>query len=195
MYSLLPFLIWIHFRPSFRKVLICMLISGWIYHIAMVGWMRHVSFGGMCTATFLLSCYQSIWFLFARAWYPRFSKGNFNSRLLIIVGLSALWVSIEWLRTLFTLGFPWCPLAATQWERPILLQAAFFAGSWAVSFFLIFFNLCIGSYLHHLFVRRRQAVGFFNRSICPELYLGISTSVPYDIPFFYRSRVRFSSSQ
>jgi hypothetical protein len=24
-----------------------------------------------------------------------------------------------------------------------------------------------------LFVRRRQAVGFFNRSICPELHLGI----------------------
>ena len=181
---LLPFLIWIHFRPSFRKVLIGMLVSGWIYHIAMVGWMRHVSFGGMCTATFLLSCYQSVWFLFARAWYSRFLRGGFNSRLLIIVGLSALWVSIEWLRTLFTLGFPWCPLAATQWERPILLQSAFFTGSWAVSFFLVFFNLCIGSYLHHLFVRRRQAVGFFNRSICPELYLGILLLFLMIYPFF-----------
>ena len=60
---LLPVLIWFHFRPSFRKTLICILLSGWVYQIMMVGWMRHISMGGMITATFLLSCFQSVWFL------------------------------------------------------------------------------------------------------------------------------------
>ena len=59
---LLPVLIWFHFHPSFRKTLICILLSGWVYQIMMVGWMRHISMGGMITATFLLSCFQSVWF-------------------------------------------------------------------------------------------------------------------------------------
>ena len=43
---LLPILIWFYFRPTLSKVLVCSFV-GWIYQIAMVGWMRHVSFGGM----------------------------------------------------------------------------------------------------------------------------------------------------
>lgn len=183
---LFPVLIWFHFRPCFRKVLTCLLLAGWFYQIAMVGWMRHVSFGGMCTATFLLSCYHAVWFLFVRAWYPHFAQGSFSVRLLVLVGLSALWVAIEWGRTLFTLGFPWCPLSASQWERPVLLQTAYFGGAWTVSFFLVFFNLCLGSYLHHLFVRRRRAHGFFNRSICPELYLGLSLLFFMVYPYFLK---------
>jgi apolipoprotein N-acyltransferase len=184
---LLPVLIWFHFRPGLRKCIICLLLAGWAYQIALVGWMRHVSFGGMTVATFLLSLYHLVWFLVARAWYPRFSSGTFGVRFLVIVGLSALWVSIEWARTLFTLGFPWCPLSVTQWERPVLLQTALFGGGWTVSFFLVFFNLCIGSYLHHLLVRRRKAEGFFNRSICPELYLGILLLMLMVYPFFASS--------
>ena len=170
-FFLLPVLIWFHFRPSFRKTLICILFSGWIYQIMMVGWMRHISFGGMITATFLLSCFQSVWFLVARSWIGRIDLLAFPARFLLIVGLSCLWVAIEWIRTLFTLGFPWCPLSVTQWERPILLQVASFGGGWAISFFLIFFNLCTASYLHHLLVRRHQVKGFLNRSICPDLYI------------------------
>jgi apolipoprotein N-acyltransferase len=183
---LLPVLIWFHFRPGYRKVFICLLLSGWAYQIAMVGWMRHVSFGGMCTATFLLSFYFSIWFALARMLYPWFSQGGFRVRLLVFVALSSLWVAIEWGRTLFTLGFPWCPLSATQWERPVLLQACSYTGGWAVSFFLVFFNLCVASYLHHLLVRRRNATGLFTRSICPELYLGILLLFLMVYPFFSR---------
>jgi apolipoprotein N-acyltransferase len=181
---LLPVLIWFHFRPGYRKVLICLLLSGWAYQIAMVGWMRHVSFGGMCTATFLLSFYQAIWYVVARMLFSWFSEGGLKVRILVLVALSSLWVAVEWGRTLFTLGFPWCPLSVTQWERPVLLQASSYAGGWVVSFFLVFFNLCVGSYLHHLLIRRRKAEGFFNRSICPELYLGILMLFLMVYPFF-----------
>ena len=181
---LLPVLIWFHFRPSFRKTLICILLSGWVYQIMMVGWMRHISFGGMITATFLLSCFQSVWFLVARSWIGRIDLVAFPARFLLIVGLSSLWVAIEWIRTLFTLGFPWCPLSVTQWERPVLLQVASFGGGWTISFFLIFFNLCTASYLHHLLVRRHQAKGFFNRSICPDLYIAVLILFLMVYPYF-----------
>ena len=137
----------------------------------MVGWMRHVSFGGMCVATFLLSCYNTVWFLFAYCWFPRFVSGTFAQRFLVLVGLSALWVTIEWLRTLITLGFPWCPLSITQWERPVLLQTTYFAGGWTVSFSR-FFNLCVGAYLT-TFCSQTNGNRIFSRSICPELYLGL----------------------
>ena len=181
---LIPVLIWFHFRPSFRKTLICILLSGWIYQIMMVGWMRHISLGGMITATFLLSCFQSVWFLVARSWIERIDLLGFPQRFLVIMGLSCLWVSIEWIRTLFTLGFPWCPLSVSQWERPVLLQAAWHGGSWTISFFLIFFNLCIGSYLHHLLVRRHKTKGFLIRSICPDLYIALLVLFLMVYPYF-----------
>ena len=41
-----------------------------------------------------------------------------------------------------------------------------------MSFFLVFFNLCLASYLHHLLVRRKQKHqnGYFS-SLCPDFYL------------------------
>ncbi len=185
---LVPVLAWLYSRPSTLKVFGCIIITGWIYQVAMVGWMRHVSFGGMCLATFLLSFYSSIWFLFAHSWINFFRKSTFAGRLLVITGLSALWVSIEWGRTLFTLGFPWCPLSVTQWERPVLLQGASVLGAWSVSFFLIFFNLSVCSYLHHLFIRRRQGKGFLNRTICPELYISLFLLFLMVYPFFINQK-------
>lgn len=181
---LLPVLAWFHFKPGYRKTIICLFISGWVYQVAMVGWMRHVSPGGMWFATFLLSCYNLPWFLAARFMYERFSTGGFISRFLVILGLSCFWVFIEWARTLFTLGFPWCPLSVTQWERPVILQVAYFSGGWSVSFFLVFFNLCVGSYIHHILIRRRTAKGFIERSICPDLYLGLLLLFFMVFPFF-----------
>ena len=181
---LLPVLIWFHFRPGFRKTLICILLTGWIYQIMLVGWMRHISTGGMLLATFLLSCFQCVWFLVARSWVSRIDFLAFPVRLLLIVGLSSLWVAIEWIRTLFTLGFPWCPLSVTQWERPVLLQTAWYGGGWTISFFLIFFNLSAASYLHHLLVRRHKANGFLIRSICPDLYIAVLILLFMVYPYF-----------
>ena len=70
----------------------------------------------------------------------------FLLRILLITGLASPWVLIEWAKKSFSLGFPWCPLSVTQWERPAILQLVPYFGGWIVSFFLIFFNLCLLSY-------------------------------------------------
>jgi len=181
---LVPFLAWMHFRPSTRKLVLCTLLCGWVYQAMMVGWMRHVSPGGVGLATFLLSLYYLPWFLFAHRWYPRFNQSKAGGRLLILLGLSSLWVSLEWVRTFFTLGFPWCPVSATQWQRPVLLQASSFLGSGAISFFLVFFNLSVASYIHHLLIRRKTGQGLLNRSICPEFYLGLLMLLGAASPYF-----------
>jgi len=138
----------------------------------------------MLAATCLLSLYNLPWFLLAAKLIPRATVGGFGRRIATMVCLSATWVSIEWARGQFTLGFPWCPLAATQWERPAILQMLPWTGAWSVSFFLVFFNLTLASYLHHLLVRRRKPQGGAFSSFCPDFYVGILLFALMVSPFF-----------
>lgn len=183
-FFLLPAIIWFCFRPTFREVTIAFFLAGVLYHLSLVGWMRHISPGGMLMACVLLSLYHLPWFLLARFLVPIASQSNFSKRFLIFLILPAAWVSTEWLRCQFTLGFPWCPLSVTQWERPVLLQTSQWLGSWGVSFFLVLFNLGIASYLHHLLVRRRGAKGGMFKNFCPDFYFVLIVFVFMISPFF-----------
>ena len=131
---------------------------------------RHVSFR-LAAMAIILSSYNLPWYIAARKLAPIFVVGSFRVRLTLLLGLSSLWVVIEWARGLFSLGFPWCPLSVTQWERPALLQLVPYFGGFIVSFFLIFFNLCLASYVHHLLVRRTKGnpSGYFS-NLCPDFY-------------------------
>lgn len=183
-FFLLPCLIWFSFAPGWKKITFAFLTAGILYHVTLVGWIRHITVPGMCAATFLLSLYNLPWFLMAGKLIPLAAKGGFRKRLAIMIGLSAFWVSIEWARGQFTLGFPWCPLSVTQWERPAILQTLPWTGAWSVSFFLVFFNLTLASYLHHLLVRRRKRQGGAFSSFCPDFYVGILLFVLMVSPFF-----------
>lgn len=171
-FFLLPVLVWFTFKPKLKVVFLTVFITGFIYHVGMIGWIRHVTLIGMVLASIITTSYILPWFLLAGRWIDRYSHEGFFLRLVLILALSSIWVIIEWLRSLFSLGFPWCPLSVTQWERPAILQLVPFAGGWLVSFFLVFFNLCLASYLHHLLVRRKQKHpnGYFS-SLCPDFYL------------------------
>ncbi len=184
-FFLLPAMIWFVYKPKVRIVLLAFFLGGFLYHVSLIGWMRHVVLGGMLSASVLLSIYYLPWFVLARILIPWALGGSFINRLVTIFGLSFAWVSMEWLRCQFTLGFPWCPLSITQWERPVLLQTSQWFGAWIVSFFLIFFNLCLGSYVHHLLIRRRQSKSGMFGSFCPDFYLAILLFVFMISPFFW----------
>ena len=170
-FFLLPFLIWINFKPEQKSVLISLFVTGVLYQISLLFWIRHVSLPGLFAMAIILSSYNLPWYIAARKLAPIFTTGSFIVRLALLVGLSSFWVVIEWVRGLFSLGFPWCPLSVTQWERPALLQLVPYFGGFIVSFFLIFFNLCLASYLHHLLVRRTKSKhsSYFS-NLCPDFY-------------------------
>ncbi len=182
---LLPVLCWLYSRPSYRTVGFSCLFFGWLYYLTLLGWLRHVTVPGLAMGSFLLAAYLSLWFLLARLLVPKALLGGTCHRLAAIVTLSAAWVAIEWARCQFTLGFPWCPLSVTQWTRPAILQTAEWTGAWSVSFFLVFFNLCLASYLHHLFVRRRgtEKEGIFGQ-FCPDFYAAVLLFMAMTAPFF-----------
>ena len=183
-FFLFPCLLWFYFRPGLRKVAVAFFLAGCAYHVALVGWIRHVTPSGMAGAAFLLALYNLPWFLLARRLLPGALEAGFAERLFTMSALSAAWVAIEWARCQFTLGFPWCPLSVTQWERPAILQTLPWTGAWSVSFFLVFFNLSLASYVHHLLVRRRKRTGGVLSSLCPDLYAGILLLTVMVSPFF-----------
>jgi apolipoprotein N-acyltransferase len=173
-FFLVPALWWLSSRPSYKSVFLVFLFFGWLYYLTLLWWLRHVTFSGLSLGALLLSGYLVIWFLFARWIIPHSLESKFGTRLLAMLSLASLWTLIEWGRSKFVLGFPWCPLSVSQWQRPAVLQISEWTGGWAISFFLVFFNLSIASYLHHLLIRRhkpgRKGIA---GSMCPDLYVGL----------------------
>ena len=46
-FFLLPCLIWFSFKPNWKKVCIAFLSAGVLYHLTLVGWIRHITLPGM----------------------------------------------------------------------------------------------------------------------------------------------------
>ena len=173
-FFLIPALWWLSSRPSYKSVFLSFLFFGWLYYLTLLWWLRHITFPGLCLGSLLLSGYLVIWFLVARWLIPRALEAGFGTRLLVMLSLASVWTVTEWARSQFALGFPWCPLSVSQWQRPAVLQISEWTGGWAISFFLVFFNICIASYLHHLLVRRRKSgrTGIA-ANMCPDFYVGL----------------------
>ena len=96
-----------------------------------------------------------------------------------LLGLAALWVVLEWLRSVIFGGFPWLPLAASQWQRPLILQSAAYAGAWSVSFVLVVFNLGAAAYAHRIFFE--GVTGLRKRS--PEFSVALLVLMAGSFPF------------
>ncbi len=62
-----------------------------------------------------------------------------------IILIPFLWVAMEWLRSMGSLGFPWITLALTQTQFLPLIQLAEITGTYGVSFWIMMLN--IGGYL------------------------------------------------
>jgi apolipoprotein N-acyltransferase len=86
-----------------------------------------------------------------------------------MLGLSGAFVVVEWTRTWIFGGFPWMPLAATQWEMTSMLQIAAYTGAEGISFVVVAANIGIAAFANRLF--REGEVGLRRRS--PELLLAL----------------------
>ena len=61
---------------------------------------------------------------------------------IILIG-PVLWVTLEWLRSFFFIGFPWVSLGYSQYPQLNLIQFAEFTGIYGVSALVIFVNLVV----------------------------------------------------
>lgn len=179
---LLPVLFWATKGPDFR----IFIRQTWLFSvIAWTGLLHWVSFSaafatpgqavfvvlGTLVLGGLMGSFPALWLIAARAMLPPVRDQEAGKRILVVLGLAGLWVVIEWIRSWLLSGFPWLPLAASQWQRPVLLQMASLTGAWGVSFTLVFFNLGLTAYLYRLI--RKPAGPGWRRQLCPEFYLAL----------------------
>ncbi|MBA4137371.1 MAG: apolipoprotein N-acyltransferase [Opitutus sp.] len=176
---LIPAALWAYLRPQLKPFLWSVLGAQIVAWTLLLGWISNVSWLGLLLLGPVMGLLNGAWFVVAWWWIPRMRGHRMLIRLLALFGLAGLWVMAEWVRGWIFGGFPWLPLAASQWMRPLLLQAASYGGAWVVSFVLVCFNLGAAAYAHRIFFE--GATGLRKRS--PEFMWALMLLVFSSFPF------------
>ena len=166
---LTPGIFWAYTRPRLKIFAWTMFAAQAVAWTIILGWLHHVTWGGLFLLGPFVGAWIGVWYLAAWWTMPRIIGQPTPLRLVALLGLAGAWVIVEWTRTWLLGGFPWLPLAASQWERGSILQIAAYTGSYGVSFTLVAMNLGFAAYAHRLLREGRR--GFNKRS--QEFFLAL----------------------
>lgn len=166
---LVPIILWLGAAPTWRRTLWVCGLTAWATWAWLLVWLTHVTVVGWLVVSLAVGSFFFLWLLLVRWWWPGMAEKAFVGRLLVMAGLAGGWVLLEWIRSWLLTGFPWLPLAASLWERPLLLQMAAWTGASGVSFLLVFFNAGVAAFFDRLarFFRRGW------RRLAPEFYVAL----------------------
>ncbi len=179
----LPAVLWAHRKPPFRMFAWTVLGAQVVAWTLLLGWLHNVTWAGLFLLGPFIGVLIGLWYLAAWWTVPRIAGHQAILRIVALLGLAALWVVLEWVRSTLFGGFPWLPLAASQWQRPLVLQSAAYAGAWSVSFILIYFNLAAAAFAHRIFYE--GATGLRKRS--PEFSIALLLLMAGTFPFLAES--------
>jgi apolipoprotein N-acyltransferase len=166
-----PALFWAYLRPPLRLYAATVLGAQALAWTILLGWLHHVTLGGLLLLGPFMGVWIGAWFLAAHWALPRMLGRATPVRLAVVFGLAGLWVIGEWTRTWVLSGFPWMPLAASQWQRMTILQIAAFTGAGGVSFILMAINLGFAAYAHRLLREGRAGLGKRSPEFFAALFL------------------------
>lgn len=166
---LAPAVFWAYLRPSLRTYGLTLFAAQSVAWIVNLWWLHPVTYVGIFLLGPFVGAWTGSWFLAAWWAMPRLLGRPTPVRLLAMVGLCGAYVLVEWTRTWLLTGFPWMPLAATQWEMTSMLQIAAYTGAEGISFVVVAANIGIAAFSHRLFMEGE--VGLKRRS--PELLLAL----------------------
>ena len=147
---LTPGIFWAYRRPRLKLFAWTMFAAQAVAWTILLAWLHNVTWPGLFLLGPFVGAWVGTWYLVAWWAMPRMLGQPTPVRLLALLGLAAAWVIIEWTRTWLLGGFPWLPLAASQWERASILQIAAYTGAYGVSFVLVAANVGFAAYGHRL---------------------------------------------
>ncbi len=150
-----PALFWAYRRPAFRWYAGTLFVAQAVAWTAILWWLHPVTWAGLFLLGPTVGAWVGVWYLAAWWAIPRMHGRPAAVRLLGLLALAGGWVVIEWTRTWVLGGFPWLPLAASQWQFTSVLQIAAFTGAGGVSFVLIAFNIGFAAVANSLFHDRQ----------------------------------------
>ncbi len=121
------------------------LIAGLTHFLLLLYWIVIVlgKYGGLpwyfsVPALLLLALYMSLYFSFfavlAQALLTTFPA------ITALWLLPALWVGLDWLRSVLFTGFPWMDLGYALYKMPVLIQSADLVGHHGVTYLIVFIN-------------------------------------------------------
>ena len=178
-----PLSLWAMIGPQKRYLITCFL-SGFASWSILLSWFRHIGdfmegwilsgYIAILLIASIISLLFTIWCYFLRKILLSVKNKNTWTRFTGIFAIAGLWVILEWARTFLIFGFPWLPLAASQWKNPLMLQPAAWLGCYGISFMIIIINLGLFFYLKHLFGSKKKGKIPFIKKLCPEFYLALS---------------------
>lgn len=166
---LVPGIYWAYTGPRLKLFAGTLFAAQAIAWTILLGWLHNVTWLGLLLLGPLVGAWVGTWYLAAWWALPRMVGRPTMLRLAVVVGLAGVWVLIEWSRTWLLGGFPWLPLAASQWQRASILQIASYTGAYGISFVLVMMNLGFAAYAHRLF--REGVTGINKRS--QEFFLAL----------------------
>ena len=129
--------------------------------VTLLGYLLLVGYTALYFAVFSVLVYHLPW----------------QSGVLYPLGVSIIWVSLEWLRGWLMTGFPWGNIGYSQWNYPAGIQIASIAGVYGVSFVIVFFNAGIATLIR----RRSEWQKELTSVIAPCLLAAISLIYGYAV--------------
>ena len=174
-----PAVMWAYRAPPFRIFALTVLGAQVVAWTILLGWLHHVTWAGLFFLGPFVGLLIGLWYLAVWWTIPRLRGHQLFVRIVALLGLAGLWVMLEWVRGNIFGGFPWLPLAASQWQRPFMLQMAAYAGAWSISFVLVVFNLGTAAFAHRIFFE--GTTGLRKRS--PEFTATLLVLIAATFPF------------
>jgi apolipoprotein N-acyltransferase len=125
-------------------------LGGLVFYLGTVYWIAYTivhytavplvaAVGVLLITAAALACYHGA-FIAGLRWFDR-------RRLPTIWLAPALWVTLEWLRGWFFIGFPWAALGYSQYRYADLVQMVEVTGVYGISALLVFFNVVVAAVL------------------------------------------------
>lgn len=126
------------------------LLAGFVYHLCLLYWIVFVlgRYGGLSVwlsvpALMLLALYMAVYpAIFAGLLSLLTRRGGTLPPVLLLLA-PALWVGLDWLRSVLFTGFPWMDLGYGLYLVPLLLQAADLGGHHFLTFCLVLINTLV----------------------------------------------------
>jgi apolipoprotein N-acyltransferase len=168
---LAPGIFWAYLRPRLKVYAWTLFAAQSVAWTLNLSWLHPVTWAGLLLLGPIVGAWTGSWYLAAWWAMPRMVGRPTPVRLLAMLGLSGAWVVVEWTRTWFLGGFPWMPLAATQWERRGVLQIAAYTGAYGVSFVLVSFNIGFCAFAHRLLREGAHGLGRRSQEFMLALFL------------------------
>ncbi len=140
------FIGWIAFIPFFwglenkssKEAFFYSLFSGYVFYSLHLWWLTNITRLGTVVLIFYLSLYFALFGLLVK-------------KLTYSLLLPSFWIVLEWIRAYLFTGFPWSPLANTQFLYPYFLRILPFTGFYGLSYILLLFNLLL-----YLYIRKKE---------------------------------------